>query len=133
MTPSESKLASELSVAVARIADLELALGLGSDNIGVAFNLPSQLSDLLGCLLSAPNVTPEMITLRLQIATDAKVVIHRLRNALKVWCDAHGIPPFEVQSRRGLGYWLDAADKEKIHAITSGVIAPAPTVVSAAA
>jgi hypothetical protein len=57
-----------------------------------------------------------MITLRLNIATDAKVAIHRLRDALK----GHGI---EIKSRRGLGYWLEPEDKERIWEITRKVTA----------
>jgi hypothetical protein len=74
------------------------------------------LNKLLGCLLATPNVTSDMITVRLGIATDAKVAIHRLRDVLK----PHGIP---IQGRRGVGYWLEPADKEKVRSITQRVTA----------
>lgn len=121
MTASVAKLTADLAVANSRIADLEKALGLNDDNLGVAFRLSTSLCSLLGCLLSTPNVTPEMITLRLNIATDAKVAIHRLRAVLK----DHGIIRPDgtsvIQSRRGLGYWLAPEDKDKINAVTLGV------------
>ncbi len=115
-------LRAELAEAHARISDLEAVLGLSDDNIGVAFRLSSSLTKLLGCLLATPNVTPDMVTVRLNICSDAKVAIHRLRHVLKGYCEANGITPtIEIHSQRGLGYWIEPADKKTIRLITQGV------------
>src|SRR5690349_13239035 len=89
----------------ARIRDLEIALGQSDQNLAVTFRLTPVLNNLFGLLLALPNVTAEMVRQRLEIATDAKVAMHRLREHLKPW----GI---EIKSRRNLGYWLE--DEEKV-------------------
>ena len=129
--PASSGMTVERLLAViaekdARIADLEAVLGLHEDSrLEVAFSLSPAISKLLHCLLKTPNVTPEMITSRLGIATDSKVAIHRLRGALKPF----GI---EVQGKRGLGYWIEAEDKERIWAMAKAVATPKLVVDNAA-
>lgn len=91
----------------ARVADLETALEQSNSNLAVTFRLPPALNKLLGLLLSLPNVTSEMVHQRLEIATDAKVAVHRLRK----YMTPHGI---DIHSRRNLGYWLEPASKAKI-------------------
>lgn len=120
-----AKLTADLAEANTRIVELEGVLGLSNDNLGVAFRLSTTLNKLLGCLLATPNVTPDTIVARLKIATDAKVAVHRLREVLK----PYGIT---IQSRRGLGYWLEPEDKEKIWAITRAGTSP-PALEQAAA
>lgn len=96
----------ELVQAKARIRDLEFALGQNDHSIALAYNLTPKLSDLFGLLIALPVVTSEMIRQRLEIATDAKVAIHRLRHNLPADVKVHG--------RRGFGYWLDEATKAEI-------------------
>lgn len=98
----------ELVQAKARIRDLEFALGQNDHSIALAYNLTPKLSDLFGLLIALPVVTSEMIRQRLEIATDAKVAIHRLRHNLPADVKVHG--------RRGFGYWLDEATKAEIKA-----------------
>lgn len=130
----------EIATLKARIHDLETALGLHEDHLGVIFKLPKSLTSLLGLLLHVPNVTPEMIQLRLMIATDAKVAMHRLRLAMQPFHAQLGLLPADhlVQSRRGLGYWLDDATKKKIRAlvtpeVTDELDEEAPSIQNAAA
>jgi len=107
-----SKQDPEVEVAALRerIRDLETVLGFHDDNLAVAFKLPSSLHKLLALLMSVPSVTPEMIHQRLEIATDAKVAVHRLRTALKEW-------NVEIHSKRTLGYWIDPKEKARIRGI----------------
>lgn len=108
----------------ARIRDLEAALGQSNENLAVTFRLTPVLNNLLGLLLSLPNVTSEMIRQRLEIATDAKVAIHRLRRHLEPW-------KIEIKSRRSLGYWLEDEDKEKIReAVAAKIGTPRPSAIT---
>lgn len=91
----------------ARIRDLEAVLNQNNKTLAVTFKLTPSLNNLFGLLLSLPNVTPEMIQQRLEIATDAKVAIHRLRKHLTEFS-------IEIKGRRNLGYWLEQVDKDKI-------------------
>jgi hypothetical protein len=93
-----------------RIRDLENTLGLQDFNLAVIFDLTPASANLLGLLLSTRLVTSEVIQQRLQIASDAKVAIHRLRGKLK---------PFgaEIKSRRLIGYWLSDDTKAKLREV----------------
>lgn len=108
------QLTAELAEAQVRIADLEAALGMSDNEPGVALRLLPQSGRLLACLLNTPNVTSEMISVRLGIASDARVAVHRLRQELK----PYGLT---IESRRGLGYWLSPEAKEKVRHITREV------------
>ena len=113
----------QLADAHARIAELEAALGIGQSDasiLGVTFRLSTSGARLLGCLLATPIVTSEMVTVRLGIASDAKVAMHRLREAL-VKSEHFTADEDVIQSQRGLGYWLSNGHKEKIRRLTSGV------------
>ncbi len=124
-----AKVTEQLEVAHQRIRDLEIILGQVDRGAAAAFKLSTSLSKLLGCLMETPNVTPEMIVDRLAIATDAKVAVHRLRDAMKPWqVDKKPI----IQGRRGLGYWIDQADKDRLNIIVAS-LAAAPVVVAIAA
>lgn len=103
----------------ARIKDLEACLGLHDNRLAAVFKLSSSMMNLLGLLMSVPNVTPEMISTRLRIATDAKVAIHRLRCALEPW-------DLKIEGKRSLGYWLTTETKEKIDTIVDGKPDPVP-------
>jgi biotin operon repressor len=67
---------------------------------------------VLGLMITRPHVCAEMIQQRLDVSSDAKVAKHRLQKALDPW----GI---KIQCRRGLGYWLSDADKQKVIAMTA--------------
>lgn len=95
-----------------RVKDLEGALGQNNELLAVTFKLTPVLNNLLGLLLALPNVTPEMIRQRLEIASDAKVGMHRLRKHLEKF----GV---EIQSRRNLGYWLEDETKLKIRKLVA--------------
>lgn len=71
----------------------------------IAFRLSPSLAKLMGLLLALPKVTTEMVEHRLEIVTDAKVAIHRLRAKLK----KHGIT---IESQYGVGYWISPEHKE---------------------
>lgn len=98
----------------ARIRDLETALGQNDQTLAVRFRLTPALANLFGLLLALPNVTSEMIRQRLEIATDAKVAVHRLRTHLKEW-------NIKVTSKRNLGYWFDDDTKALIRAMVTPV------------
>lgn len=107
----------------ARIRDLELALGQGNATLAVTFRLTPVLNNLAGLLLALPVVTPEMIMQRLDIAPDAKVAVHRLRSHMAPWF-GEGF----IQSKRNVGYWIDAENKAKVKAMlaaTDGEVAAA--------
>jgi biotin operon repressor len=112
----------ELETLRARIRDLELALNQNNDELVIAFHLTPQLSNMLGLLLALDYVPSETIRQRLEIATDAKVVIHRLRAHMEPYFEKDGI---KIHSRRNLGYWIEAADKPKVKAMVAQA-KPAP-------
>lgn len=94
----------------ARVRDLEVALKQNDTSLMLAFNLTPAAGNLFGLLLSARVVTADTIQQGLEIATDAKVAIHRLRQQLKPW-------DITIHSRRGLGYWIDAETKARAKAL----------------
>lgn len=111
----------------ARIKDLETAIGAGNNVMAQTFKLPPKLLKLMALLVATPVVTADMIHRNLDIATDAKVAVHRLRTHLEPW----GI---EVHSRRYVGYWLSDETKDKISAlITPRVTIPEGEVPATAA
>jgi len=91
----------------ARIRDLSAALRQENQSFLVAFRLTPALNNLLGLLYSVELVTTDMIQQRLEIATEAKVAIHRLRKHMEDF----GVV---IESRRHLGYWLSSEAKEII-------------------
>lgn len=97
-----------------RCRDLELALGLGNDKLAATFHMPPQLKKVFGCLLAIPVVTQEMITGRLNLASEPKVLIQRLRNHLKEWAEKHNEAPIKVHITRGLGYYLEPEEKARV-------------------
>ena len=99
----------DLDALKARIADLEAALDQKNKSIEATFKLTPSLTNLLGLLLSLPTVSAEIITHRLEVTSDAKVAVHRLRKILL----PYGVT---IHSTRLLGYWISDEDKEKIRA-----------------
>lgn len=114
-SPSE-----ELAAAKARIRDLEAALGLTDPSLAVTFKLSAGSHKLLALLMSSSHVTSQMVQKRLEIATDTKVAMHRLRVALKPFgTKDHRI---EIKNRRTLGYFLEPETKAFINSlVTQGV------------
>lgn len=105
-----SETAAELEVLRGQVRDLKSVLKQDNRDLMLTFRLPPRLGNILGLLLSTSVVTQLMIEQRMGLATCAKVAIHRLRKHLK----PYGI---DVPSQRGLGYWLEKADKAKIAAM----------------
>jgi biotin operon repressor len=106
----------EIALLKARVRELEGLLGQsGNKTIESTFRLPPALSKLLGLLTTLPTVTADMITRKLEIATDAKVAVWRLRQHL----EPYGV---EIQSKRHVGWWLDEPAKERVRQIVAGEI-----------
>ncbi len=96
-----------------RIADLEKVLKqTNGTELALAFHLPPVMEKLLGLLLAMPLVTGEMIERRLDISTQPKIAIFRLRACLK----RHNV---EIKAKRNVGWWIEVADKEKLQAIAA--------------
>ena len=111
----------EIATLQGRIKDLEAALGQKDHRLVLAFDLPPKLSDLLGLLLNSPVVSSLTIRQRLEIASDAKVAIYRLRKTMAKFDVA-------IHWRRGYGYWLDEATKQRItEKVTSAQALPGET------
>lgn len=116
---NKSAVDEEVTILKARVRDLEAVLKQNDPSLMMAFRLTPAASDLFGLLLSVPYVTTEMIRQRLEIATDGKVAVHRLRQQLKPW-------NIVIQSRRSLGYWLDPATKEQVRSVLNGGVFALP-------
>jgi hypothetical protein len=109
---SEENNASEVELLRARVEQLEAALNQNSKQYTAAFRLTPSLGNVLGLLVALPYVDAETVQTRLELFTNLKVAICRLRKELA----PHGV---EIKSRRFSGYWLDDADKQKIKALTT--------------
>jgi hypothetical protein len=112
---------SELVALKLRVKELEACLGLNDRNLGSFFKLSASMTNLLGLMLSVPNVTPEMIQTRLRIASESKVAIRRLRVGLDKWAAENEQQPFIIHAKRQMGYWFDEETKKRIRAVTQGV------------
>jgi hypothetical protein len=122
MAKSSEEYEQEIELLKARIYDLETALGQHQkDILAVTFKLRLQESKLLGLLLAVPNVTSEMIQQRLELGANAKTTVYRLRQHML----GYGI---KVQSKRGLGYWLDQGTKQRVQAMITPGVAPETTI-----
>jgi hypothetical protein len=111
----------------ARIRDLETALNQKNLDIAVTFQLTPALANLLGVLLSLPLVTADTVQHRLEIVTDPKVAIHRLRKMLARWHGKLGLAADGVliQGRRHVGYWIEPEHKALLNAaIERGSVEP---------
>lgn len=79
------------------LVDLQIGLGLSPT-----------LAKVLQLLLSSKIVTYHMIEQEHNITNDSKVSVFRLRRYL-------GLPSeYDIQSARGVGYWLDQKSKDHI-------------------
>ena len=108
---------AEIAELRAKVRDYEKVLGIKDQDLLLTFKLTPSLNSILGLLLSQKLVTPEMIEQRLSIATNAKVAVHRLRQAVKEW----GIT---IESKRNLGYWLPLETKAKIRGLITQEVTP---------
>ena len=106
----------EVAVLQERVSQLEAALNQNNLDIAVTFGLTPALSNLLGLLLALPLVTAEAIQEYLEIATDRKVAICRLRKCLKPWNNRLGLSPTDeiIQSQRYMGYWIEPKVKRRL-------------------
>src|SRR5271166_4719374 len=98
----------ELTQLHERIRDLEKCLHQRDDDFALVFDLPPKMGDLLGLLYTMPVATPEVITQRLAIATNAKTAVYRLRKLV----EKHKI---EIVGRRGYGYFLRDSSRDIVH------------------
>ncbi len=103
MTPDE-----ELDFLRTKIAALEIKL-LETDNTDIAFvfSLPPILEKIFRMLLQQPRVTSEMISERVNAATEPKTAVFRLRKYLQRY-------DVDIKSKRYLGYWIEPADKKRL-------------------
>ena len=93
--------------ALARIHALETTLNQNNTDIAAVFRLTPALANLFGLLVSLPTVTSDMVRQQLNIATDPKVAVHRLRRSLEAYS-------ITIHSKRNIGYWLDPETKERV-------------------
>jgi hypothetical protein len=100
-----------------RIKDLEEALGQNNRDLAVTFHLTPSLNNLMGLLLSVRSINAVMVRQRLEITTDPKVAIWRLRQHLDRWADKNNQPRIDIKSKRTLGYWLEPEEKARIKAL----------------
>lgn len=98
--------AVEINLLKTRLAYLQGNLTTQADEMARAFKLTPQLAELLSLLMTSEVVPAKMIEV-LRIAPLAKVVVNRLRRELRV----HKL---RLQSKRFVGYWLDAETKAEI-------------------
>lgn len=86
-----------------RTSDLVVGLRL-------VFQLTPQETNLMLLLMTMRFVSPELIYERLNVATEVRVAMYRLRKSLL----KHDIP---IESKRSFGYWLTDESKVKVRAI----------------
>ena len=111
----------DLCAALARIQELETALGQNSDRLARTFKLSDGLNNVLGLMMSVDVVDADILQNQMKLTTDAKVCVHRLRRALLPW-------NVKINQRRGFGWWLTAESKERIANLVG---ATAPTSIAA--
>jgi hypothetical protein len=90
-----------------RLTDAEMAVGLR-----IIFQLTPQETNLMLLLLTMKYVPPELIYDKLNVATEIRVAMYRLRKALTRF-------NIQIQSKRTFGYWLTDETKVRVRAILS--------------
>jgi len=103
---------SEITELRTRIRDLETTLGQRNKRLLATFKLTPVMNSLMGLLLELPIVSSAVIHQHMEIAANAKVAAHRLRQLLKPY-------DIEVHSRRNVGYWFSDDDKKRIRELIS--------------
>ena len=73
------------------------------------FHLPPALASLFALLLTSKIVTRDDVEVKHRMFGDAAVAVHRLRAKLKKLDDGP-----EIQSERGLGYWIKAEERARV-------------------
>lgn len=91
----------------ARIMELEEQLRLDHEKYMRPFNLTQQQAKLLALLMDVPVASAETIRTRVDMSTEAKVAVHRLRARLEPYQIA-------IQGRRFHGFWLEPTEKQKV-------------------
>jgi Protein of unknown function (DUF2782). len=94
----------------ARVRELEDMITQSSTSMMLAFKLPPIPHKILTLLLKLKVVTAEMIEVRLDISSDARVAVHRLRSRMRLY----GI---DIKHQRGHGYYLTPEAKDRIRAL----------------
>lgn len=99
----------------ARIQELEEQLRLNHEDYMLPFKLTQQQAKLLALLMEVPIASAETIRLRVDMSTEAKVAVHRLRARML---------PYEVtiHGRRFHGFWMDEENKRKVKELVDGVV-----------
>jgi hypothetical protein len=93
----------------ARIHELEEQLRLKHEIYLQPFGLTQQQGKLLALLMEVPVASAETIRLRVDMNTEAKVAVHRLRSRLK---------PHDINNaKRFHGFWLSPDDKAKVKVV----------------
>lgn len=92
----------------AKLRDLQTVLRQNDRRIQSVFKMSPALANCLGLLLSLDVVQGDLIDERLELSTQARSIIFRLRKHLK----PYGI---RIKSHRTVGWWLDADTKAKIN------------------
>lgn len=124
--PSDQVGASDtIALLQTRIRDLEAVLNQNNAALALAFRLPPAHANLFGLLLSLPVVTHDAIQGRLEIATDPKIAIHRLRKRMKVWHEKLGLTGDDVliHGQRHVGYWINPTMRPVVKRIVDEVTA----------
>lgn len=85
--------------------DIEASVGLR-----LAFRLTPQETSLMLLLLTMEFVSNDLIYERLNVATEVRVAIYRLRRSLKRY-------QISIESKRNFGYWLNSETKAKVKAL----------------
>ncbi len=94
----------------ARIQELERLLHLKHEDYIKPFGLTQQQARLLALLMEVSVASADTIHKRVNMTTEAKVAVHRLRSRLK----EHGIA---ISAKRFHGFWLEPEEKEKVKAV----------------
>lgn len=71
------------------------------------FELTQQQAKLLALLMEVQIASAETIHKRIDMATEAKVAIHRLRQRLKKF-------NINISAMRFRGFWIEPEDKDKV-------------------
>lgn len=76
-------------------------------DLQMKYKLTQCMAKALYLLLTNKVVTPKMLEVDTPITTDSKVLVHRIRRRMAE-------VPVNIQSQRGVGYWLDQASRDFI-------------------
>jgi hypothetical protein len=77
----------------------------------VEYDLSEMMAKILVLLIENKLVTQAMVEEEHKITVDAKVAVYKLRLRLEGAVD--------INSRRGVGYWISAGDREKLREVLS--------------